>query len=233
VFSTFTRSAAFTMPESGRIVAAGGHLHGGGLRLDLRDESCGTRLFTSEPTWGLPLVQPVVHEPGPKHMTEVSTADGIPVAAGDRLRLDAVYDDSRPHTRVMGIMLVFLAPGPVARCAPAPTLPADPLSHPSAPPRVTIPLFKQPAGPLRSVLGSRVGDFSYSAPRVLLRRGATFRWRFAGPSRHDVTLASGPVGFSSPSVATGSFSFRFTKPGVYRLYCSLHPTAMTQVVTVR
>jgi plastocyanin len=67
----------------------------------------------------------------------------------------------------------------------------------------------------------------------VLRRGATFRWRFAGPSRHDVTLANGPVGFSSPSVASGSFSFRFTKPGVYRLYCSLHPTAMTQIVTVR
>jgi hypothetical protein len=233
LFSTFSRSSTFTMPESGRIVGAGGHLHGGGLRLDLSDDTCGTRLFRSEPTWGLPLVKPVVHEPGPKHMTDVSTANGIPVSAGDRLRLTAVYDDSRPHTRVMGIMLVFLAPGPVAKCAPVPPLPADPLSHPSAPPRVTIPLFKQPIGPWERVLASWVGDFSYSAQRVVLRRGSTFRWRFAGPSRHDVTLANGPVGFSSPSVATGSFAFRFTKPGVYHLYCSLHPTTMTQIVTVR
>jgi plastocyanin len=233
MFSTFSRSVTFTMPESGRIVAAGGHLHGGGLRLDLTDDTCGSRLFTSEPTWGLPLVKPVVHEPGPKHMTEVSTAAGIPVSAGDRLRLTAVYDNSRPHTRVMGIMLVFVAPGPVAHCGPAPALPRDPLSHPSAPPRVTIPLFRQPVGPWERVLAAQVGDFAYSAPRVVLRRGSTFRWRFAGPSRHDVTLASGPVGFSSPSVASGSFSFRFTKPGVYRLYCSLHPTTMTQIVTVR
>jgi hypothetical protein len=233
MFSTTSRSVTFTMPESGRIVAAGGHLHGGGLRLDLTDDTCGTRLFRSEPTWGLPLVKPVVHEPGPKHMTEISTAAGIPVSAGDRLRLTAVYENSRPHTRVMGIMLVFLAPGPAARCGPLPALPADPLSHPSAPPRVTIPLFRQPAGPWERVLATRVGDFAYSAPRVVLRRGSTFRWSFAGPSRHDVTLATGPVGFSSPSVATGSFSFRFTKPGVYRLYCSLHPTTMTQVVTVR
>jgi hypothetical protein len=233
LFSTASRSVTFTMPESGRIVAAGGHLHGGGLRLDLTDDTCGTRLFRSEPTWGLPLVKPVVHEPGPKHMTEVSTAAGIPVSAGDRLRLTAVYDNSRPHTRVMGIMLLFLAPGPVAECAPVPALPRDPLSHPSAPPRVTIPLFRQPVGPWERVLASRVGDFAYSAQRVVLRRGSTFRWRFAGPSRHDVTLATGPVGFSSPSVSSGSFAFRFTRPGVYRLYCSLHPTTMTQVVTVR
>jgi plastocyanin len=83
------------------------------------------------------------------------------------------------------------------------------------------------------VLSSWVGDFAYSAQRVVLRRGTTFRWRFAGPSRHDVTLANGPVGFSSQSLASGTFSFRFTRPGVYRLFCSLHPTQMTQVVTVR
>jgi hypothetical protein len=233
LFSTVSQSATFTMPESGRIVAAGGHLHGGGVRLELSDDTCGTRLFTSEPTWGLPLVRPVVHEPGPMHMTEVSTAAGIPVGAGDRLLLTAVYENSLPHTRAMGIMLVYVAPGPVTHCAPPPPLPADPLSHPSAPPRVTIPLFKQPVGPWRRILSTWVGDFAYSAPRVVLRRGSTFRWRFAGPSRHDVTLANGPVGFSSPSVASGSFSFRFTKPGVYRLFCSLHPTQMTQVVTVR
>jgi hypothetical protein len=233
MFSTFSRSVTFTMPESGRIVAAGGHLHGGGVRLDLTDDTCGARLFRSEPTWGLPLVKPVVHEPGPKHMTEVSTAAGIPVSAGNRLRLTAAYDNNHPHTRVMGIMLVFLAPGPVAKCAPVPPVPADPLSKPSAPPRVTIPLYSQPTGPWERVLASWVGDFRYSAPRVVLRRGSTFRWRFAGPSRHDVTLANGPVGFSSPSVASGSFSYRFTKPGVYRLFCSLHPTQMTQVVTVR
>jgi hypothetical protein len=37
LFSTVSQSATFTMPESGRIVAAGGHLHGGGVRLELSD----------------------------------------------------------------------------------------------------------------------------------------------------------------------------------------------------
>ena len=233
LFSAVSRESTVTMPESGRIVAAAGHLHGGGLRLELTDDSCGSRLFTSEPTWGLPLVKPAVHEPGPKHMTTFSTANGIPVAAGDRLRLTAVYENSLPHTRVMGIMLVYLAPGPVAACEPVPALPADLLSSPSAPPRITLPLAREPVGPLRSVLSSWVADFRYSAQRVVLNSGSTFRWRFAGPSRHDVTLANGPVGFSSPSISSGSFSRRFTVPGTYRLFCSLHPTRMTQVVVVR
>ena len=233
LFSTVSRTYDFTMPQSGRIIVAGGHLHGGGLRLSLDDATCRSTLFTSEPTWGLPAVKPIIHEPGPKHMTTISSAAGIPVSAGDHLRLTATYENSRPHTRVMGIMLIFVAPGPVSPCAPAPPLPADPLSHPSAPPAFTFPLPRQPVGPLRSVLSSWVSDFAYGAQRVQLKRGSTFRWRFAGPSRHDVTLANGPVGFSSQSVASGPFSFRFTKPGVYRLFCSLHPTVMTQVVTVR
>jgi plastocyanin len=233
LFSTFSKRADYTMPESGRFVAAVGHMHGGGVRLDLTDRTCKTTLFTSEPTWGLPVVRPILHEPGPKHMTTLTTARGIPVSAGDRLRLTAVYDNSLPHARVMGVMGAYLAPGPVTRCEPLPAVPPDPLSHPSAPPRFRLPLARQPVGPLRSVLASSVGDFAYSAQRVVLRRGATFRWRFTGPSRHDVTVANGPVAFSSQSRRNGTFSFRFTRPGVYRLFCSLHPTQMTQVLTVR
>jgi plastocyanin len=78
-----------------------------------------------------------------------------------------------------------------------------------------------------------VTDFAYQAQRVVLKRGATFRWRFSGPSLHNVTLASGPVGFSSPSLARGSYAHRFTVPGTYRLFCSLHPTQMTETVVVR
>lgn len=233
LFSAYSQTADVTMPEGGRIVAALGHLHGGGMRVQLADRTCGTTLFTSEPTWGLPVVRPIIHEPGPKHMTTLSTANGIPVRAGDRLRLTVTYENSLPHSRAMGIMLVYLAPEPTAACEAVRPLPADPLSHPSAPPRFRLPLARAPAGPVQSVLSSTVSDFSYAAQRVVVRRGATFRWRFDGPSQHDVTVATGPVGFSSSSLYTGAFAFRFTKPGVYRLFCSLHPTQMTQVVTVR
>ena len=60
------------------------------------------------------------------------------------------------------------------------------------------------------------------------------RGRRYGRSYHDVTLANGPVGFASRwSLRGATFSRRFTKPGTYRLFCSLHPIAMTQVIDVR
>jgi Stress up-regulated Nod 19 len=233
-FSTYAQDAEFVMPESGRLVAGGAHLHGGGLRLELTNETCGSGVFTSEPTWGLPVIRPVMHENGPKHMTTFTSAAGIPVSKGDRLRLNAVYENSLPHTRVMGIMLVYLVPGAVSPCAAAPPLAPDPLSRPGAPPRVVLPLLRQPGGPLfRDLLSTWAGDFRYGHQRLSVRRGTTFRWRFLGRERHDVTLASGPVGFASPSVASGSFSFRFSRPGTYRLFCSLHPTRMTQIIRVR
>ena len=114
-FSTFTKSAGFTMPQSGRLVSGGGHLHGGGIRVELRNATCGAALFESRPTWGGPKPRPLLHEPGPTKMSSFRSATGIPVAKGDRLRLNAVYDNSAPHTRAMGIMLLFLAPGAVER----------------------------------------------------------------------------------------------------------------------
>ena len=234
MFSTYSQQSDFVMPESGRLVAGGAHLHGGGLRLALRNATCGTDMFTSEPTWGLPVIRPVMHENGPKHMSTFASAAGIPVSRGDRLRLTAVYENSLPHTRVMGIMIVFLAPDSVAPCAPAPALAPDPLSTPGVPPRVVLPLLRQPTGRLfHDLAGTWAGDFRYGHQRLSLPRGSTFRWRFLGRERHDVTLASGPVGFASQSRSSGAFSFRFTRSGTYRLFCSLHPTQMTQVVVVR
>lgn len=235
LFSTYSQRSDWKLPQGGYLVAGGAHLHGGGTKLVLSDQnsSCTRKLFESDPTWGLPVIQPVMHENGPKHMTTFSTTQGIPVAAGDTLRLTATYDDSLPHTRVMGIMLVYLAPAPVVPCAALPAVPADPDSHPGAPPRVKLPLLVQPVGDWRSALSTFVGDMTFGIGRVTVKRGQTFRWTFAGPSRHDVTLASGPVGFASPSRAHGSFSYRFTHPGVYRLFCSLHPSQMTEIVTVK
>ena len=60
------------------------------------------------------------------------------------------------------------------------------------------------------------------------------RWQFRDLGLHDVTLASGPVGFASRWMRRGeSYARRFDVPGTYRLFCSLHPVAMNQVVDVR
>lgn len=230
--STFTRTADVTLPFSGRIVAAGGHLHGGGVSLELSDATCGTSLFRSLPTWGHVEPKPILHESGPSHMSSFQSEAGIPVAAGDRLRLAATYDDSLPHTRVMGIMIAYLARSPVTGCGAVPPLDVD-LGSPGPPPLAPLPLPSQPKGLVKRVRSTAVGDFAFVNGRVEIPRGARFTWRFLGPSQHDVTLVRGPVGFSSPTMLRGTWSRRFTRPGVYRLFCSLHPVAMTQIIRVR
>lgn len=227
--SIISRKADFRMPESGRFVAGGGHLHGGGVSLDVSDTSCGS-LFTSYPTWGLKEPQPILHEPGPLQMTTFADPGGRPVSAGDTMRLTARYENTRPHMRVMGIMILYFAPGPASGCGSY----SSPVPTPSSADRVTVGLLKRPAGPLRRDLrGTWVGDYAFGAERVSLRRGARFTWRFRGAVEHDVTLANGPAGFASPSLRRGTFTYRFTRPGTYRLFCSLHPARMTQVVNVR
>jgi plastocyanin len=78
-----------------------------------------------------------------------------------------------------------------------------------------------------------VGDYRYGHERVTITRGTTFTWRFVGWTQHDVTLVNGPAGFSSPWTLAGTFRHRFTRAGTYRLFCSLHPTRMTQQIDVR
>jgi hypothetical protein len=165
-------------------------------------------------------------------MSAFRSTAGIPVAKGDRLQIAAVYDNSAPHTRAMGIMLLFLAPAAVRGCGATPALDID-LGRPSAPPAFSMPLPRAPSGPLSKARATWVGDFRYGAERVLLRRGATFTWNFRGSVQHDVTVVAGPQGFSAPWTLTGSFSHRFTKPGTYRIFCSLHPAKMVQRITVR
>src|SRR5437763_1331357 len=113
--STYSRQYTFTMPESGHIVAAGGHVHGGAKNLVITQPDCGNRkIIESDPAWGMPdnafyHVRPILHEPGPIAMSGTLSAQGFPVAAGQRLRLTADYDDQLPHTRVMGISIVYVA----------------------------------------------------------------------------------------------------------------------------
>ena len=231
-FSTFTKTADFTMPEGGRLISGGGHLHGGGVRLELRNATCGTVPFTSRPTWGGPKPKPLLHEPGPTKMSAFRSTAGIPVAKGQKLRLAAVYDNQASHTRAMGIMLLFLAPAALTGCGATPALEID-LGNPSAPPPFSMPLPRKPTGPVSTARSTIVGDFRYGAERVSLKRGTTFTWRFQGAVQHDVTVVGGPEGFSAPWSLTGVFKHRFTKAGTYRLFCSLHPAKMVQQITVR
>src|SRR5205823_1732422 len=70
---------------------------------------------------------------------------GHVVAAGQRIRLTATYDNQYPHTRVMGIAGMYVAPssGPVDGCGPLPTDAATfqtPLPHRDDPPVFKVPI---------------------------------------------------------------------------------------------
>jgi plastocyanin len=257
--TTTTETTTWTAPQAGRIVAAAGHLHGGGRSLTLTKPDCGDqRLLRSRPEWGRRShpyyqVRPLLHEPGPIATSYTESAAGIPVAAGERLELRSTYDAHRPHARVMGIMLLGFAPDPsvTAACAP---LPADERTfftrHDGRrkAPRITVPItswkgkgraqiIKRPPGPTVAFgAGAEVdiGGYAFHPANIAVRRGQRVRWRFFDSSLHNVTFANGPSAFSSDNLDAGnSYAHRFRRPGTYRLFCTLHPVEMAATVRVR
>jgi plastocyanin len=258
--STATRETTWTAPTSGRLVFGTGHLHGGGKGLRLSQPDCGDRtIFDSKPLWGLEShpyynVRPLLHEPGPISMTSFQSAQGIPVAAGQKLKLSSLYDGERPHVRVMGIMVLAFAPDASASqpCAPQP---ADVRSYftqdkgRAKAPVVDVPItalrpgakrasvVTRSAGPSVTLRGGGTVDVERNAfgpANVSIPAGSSLRWRFFDDELHNVTLANGPRGFSSDNLDGGrSYAYRFSTPGTYRVFCTLHPVGMNETITVR
>jgi plastocyanin len=256
--STHYRGRNWKLPVGGRIVAMGGHMHGGARGLTVSQPACGERpIYTARPTYanaGDPLyaVKPLLHEPDPTHISWSQSATGWNAPEGHRLRVTAAYDAERPHMRVMGIAHVYVARGSAGNpCAPPPqdAIGLDaPFAGRKEPPRVDLTLatlgrdgtarpIDRPRGRVVRRSGDarvRVNRFAFSVPNLSIPRGGRITWRFGGEERHDATLASGPAGFASPSAYRGErWSRRFDEPGEYRIYCSLHPVYMSQYVRVR
>jgi plastocyanin len=255
-------SRLWTVPQDGRIVAAAGHAHGGARSLTVAQPRCGGRaLFSSEARYGTaddPIyhVSPVLHEPSPRSLSWALSASGWRVQRGEQLDVSSLYDAALPHMKVMGIMHVYVARDhdPDPACAPLPTdaeQRVEPfLGAPGRvdPPPVTVQLSRrQPSGPalafdgapgaLRTLAGDAtfaVRGFGFHPANVSVPAGARIRWRFGDRAQHDVTVADGPRGFASEYETRGhAFATRLDVPGDYRIFCSLHPVDMSQVVHVR
>ena len=254
------RAQRFSLPAGGRIVAIGGHMHGGGIGLRVSQPRCGDRdLATSLPMYGAaddPLydVKPLLHEPDPKNMSWWQSARGWPVVAGEPLKVTSFYEGMRPHMRVMGIAHVYVAPdagaptGCAARPADGAVLGAPFGGGRPVPPAVRLTLAKQgrngkareisrPGGKTRRVgrrAKVRVKLSNFRPANLSVAAGALVRWYFQDRAQHDITAVDAPRGFASSYSRRGArFRQRLTIPGSYRLYCSLHPTRMSQLIRVR
>lgn len=257
--SVDTRSYDWKIPISGRIVAAGAHLHGSAKSLDITQPRCGDRtLISHKPRWGLPndsvyRVRPNLHEPGPIAAGYFLSGSGIPVRAGEYLRVTGRYDARIPHPLVMAITHVYIArdKGASRTCDP---LPGDRRIHwtrkdgrASVPP-AQVPLTGLDANggfvELQNARGPQVvagatasADLirnRFNPPNLSIARGGRVTWLFRDPTVHIVLLANGPRAVDSPLSRGGSqYAQSFDVPGKYNLFCYLHPVTMHQTVTVR
>jgi plastocyanin len=99
--------------------------------------------------------------------------------------------------------------------------------------------IERPPGAVRRLEAPATVTINVTSPRMRpgnldVPAGTTLRWRFADELKHDVTVADAPTAFSSQPLSGGrTYARRLDTPGAYKLFCSLHPVAMTMRVDVR
>lgn len=97
--SIHTRSRTWTAPWEGYLVTAGGHVHGGGIDIRIRDEADALECA---------MVAKYEHShphDSPGSITTCPTHEHI--GAGQQFTVTARYDNSEPHQDVMGIVLAY------------------------------------------------------------------------------------------------------------------------------
>jgi plastocyanin len=245
---TYVDRSTWTVPFNGRILAAGSHHHGGATHQTLASTTCNRTLLDARAYYGAAnhpynTIRPILHEPGPIANGTFSTAQGIPIAAGEVLERTAMHDNSSLHVAAMGFWVLNLVrDDAVTACAPMPTDLREvtkPARFDRAAPYVydrEVPQLFEPDGRWTAFSGAAVpiGDQFFKPALLSARVGEKVTWRFAGYEPHSVTVANGPRGFSSNYLGhtSGSYSFTPTVPGTYRLTCLIHPTTMAQTLKV-
>jgi len=77
-----------------------------------------------------------------------------------------------------------------------------------------------------------IKNFAFSPVNISVKAGTKVTWTNNDSATHTVTETDGKTGPSSGNLNNGdSYSFTFTKPGIYHYDCAIHPN-MTGTVTV-
>jgi Stress up-regulated Nod 19 len=118
----------WTSTLTGRVILAGGHVHDGGIKIDLANETTGQPICTSYAGYGTnPAYQGSVESMSTCVWDRLGT-----VRAGEVLSIDAFYDPPEAQSDVMGIVLAYVyetddlaggTPPPPGVQAPAPAWP--------------------------------------------------------------------------------------------------------------
>ncbi|MFI6694760.1 plastocyanin/azurin family copper-binding protein [Streptomyces sp. NPDC050433] len=78
-----------------------------------------------------------------------------------------------------------------------------------------------------------IKDMAYAQPKLTVEVGQTVTWVNEDTAPHTVTTSSGPDTLDSGNLAKGdSWSFTFTKAGVYDYYCAVHPDMVAGITVV-
>jgi plastocyanin len=74
-----------------------------------------------------------------------------------------------------------------------------------------------------------IDNFAFMQPTITVAAGTTVTWTNNDDIPHTVRATDGS--FHSAALDSGdSYSFTFTKPGVYNYFCSIHPKMVARVV---
>jgi len=245
--SNFVDSSDWVAPFNGRLLMASSHQHGGGKYQTLDSRTCKRRLFKA-PVYHGPAdhpyntIRPILHEPGPIGTGAYATARGIPISQGEVLRRTAVHDNHNLHVASMGFWATFFIPDDSVK--PCGRMPNDivEINRPKRFDRtpnheLVVPQLTKPAGAFQAFDGSelQIGDDFFRPGRVTAKVGEPVTWRFGGTRPHSVTVANGPRGFSSIywGRTRGTYSVTPEVKGTYKLVCLVHPTTMSQTLTVK
>jgi len=94
----------WTSNLTGRIVSTGGHVHNGGIRTTLTNQTTGDQICTSWAGWG----RKAAYQGSIESMSVCSWDRVGTVKKGEVLDLESVYDAPQPVPDAMGIMMAFV-----------------------------------------------------------------------------------------------------------------------------
>ena len=80
-----------------------------------------------------------------------------------------------------------------------------------------------------------VTDSLFIKDKLTVRTGTKVTWKWENAFQdHNVTVKSGPAKFHSTTKKSGSFSKLLTKPGTYKIVCTIHAAiGMKMTITVK